>query len=206
MNYNDLSQEWQTCFALSVEAFRHGSLPIGCLIKDATGKIISKERARMVYGDKRSNMTQHAEMVALSKIPVPALEQRLTLWTTVEPCPMCFGAVNVARISELHYGTRDPWAGSVDLLDGNWYMKRKHIEVHQAPTGFERIMAAFVVYAMMLKPKGQGLCDLDNEFAERWKLVIPDIRKVIHGLSDLRRSFRGSAGELFDLLSETCNG
>lgn len=206
MRFDELSKEWQTCFGLAVEAFRHGSLPIGCLVLDAAGRTIAKERSRMVYGDKRSNMTQHAEMVALSKIPVPDLEQRLTLYTTVEPCPMCFGATNVARIAELHFGTRDPWAGSTDLLDGNWYMQRKHIEIHNAGIRFERIMACFVVYAMMLKRKGQGMCDMNNEFVERWKIVVPDIGKVIHGLAGLKWSFRGGPEKLFALLVEACYG
>ena len=205
MQFKELSTEWQQCFALSVEAFRHHSLPIGCMVKDSAGKIISKERSLMVYGDRRSNMTQHAEMVALSKIPIPALEQRLTLWTTVEPCPMCFGATNVARIAELHFGTRDPWAGSVDLLDGNWYMRRKHIEVHRGPDGFERIMACFVVYAMMLKPEG-GLVPMDNEFVERWSTLVHDIKDVLPRMTGLRRSFRGDAEKLFGMLWEVCHG
>ena len=204
MKYEDLSKEWRECFALGVEAFEHGSLPIGCLVIDAKGKTISRERSHMVYGDKRSNMTQHAEMVALSKIPIPALEQRLTLYTTVEPCPMCFGATNVARIAELHYGTHDPWAGSTGLKNGNWYMRRKDIEIHIGPVGFERIMACFTVYAMMCKKKGKVVCDMDNEFVDRWAIIVPDLRDVLPKLTAEKLHSIRYPENVFGILAEVC--
>jgi tRNA(Arg) A34 adenosine deaminase TadA len=201
MTYQDLSKEWRIAFGLSVGAFRHGSLPIGCLVIDSKGKIISQQRAHMVYGDRRSNVTQHAEMVALSKIPVPALEQRLTLYTTVEPCPMCFGATNVARIACLHFGTPDPWAGSTDLVNGNWYMRRKQMDIRPAEPAFQRIMAIFVVYAMMKKPKGKSFCKLDNEFVERWALIVPDIKQIIQALTGLDFQTLRSPEAIFNMLA-----
>ena len=182
MIYRELSNEWRMCFDLAVQAFWHRSLPVGCIVLDAAGKLISKARAAMVYGSPKSNMTQHAEIMALSKIPVPSLEQSLTMYSTIEPCPMCFGAINVARVACLHFGTRDPWAGSTDLVNGNWYMRRKQIDIRPAGAPFQRIMAIFLVYAMMRKPGGDGFCDLSNEFVERWETVTPDIRQAVKAL------------------------
>lgn len=206
MQYSDLTPQWQDCFGLAVKAFKRGSLPIGCVVYDASGRVISRARARMIYGSPRTNMTQHAEIEALKRIPIPALEQRLTLYSTVEPCPMCFGAINVARIAELHYATRDPWAGSTGLLDGNWYMQRKHIEVHRAGEEFERIMACFLVYAMMKKKKERGFCDLKNEFVERWKKLVPDIVPVLMDLLDVKLEGFSRAADIFNAISETVKG
>jgi len=201
MRYKDLSYEWQVCFGMARSAFEHGSLPIGCLIVDKDGKDIAHASAAMVYGSKKTNMTQHAEIEALAKIPVPDLEQRLTMYSTVEPCPMCFGAINVARISELHYATRDPWAGSTDLVDGNWYMRRKHIEIKRAGMEFERIMASWLVYAWSKKPAEDGLQDMENEFVERWKLIVPDIVAVAHRILSAKIESYSRDTELFETLN-----
>ena len=196
MTYHELSKEWRIAFGLSVEAFKHGALPIGCLVIDEGGKIISQERARMVYGSRRSNITQHAEMRALSKVAVTDLEQRLTLYTTIEPCPMCFGAINVARIAELHFGTYDPWAGSTNLAGGNWYMQRKQIDIRPADARFQQIIALFLVYAMVRNG------DLNNEFVDRWEWVVPDIKLKIGALrSPGFAKLRGTEA-IFNALSE----
>jgi tRNA(adenine34) deaminase len=206
IKYSDLSFEWQVCFGLARSAFEHGSLPIGCLVIDSKGNHISRASAQMVYGSAKTNMTQHAEIVALSQIPVPDLEQKLILYTTVEPCPMCFGAINVARISELRYATRDPWAGSCDLIDGNWYMRRKHIDIMKSSDYFERIMACWLVYAMTKKKNVDELCDVDNEFVERWKLLVPDISEVLPRLLNAKLdAFFGNDEGLFELLEKTIN-
>jgi tRNA(Arg) A34 adenosine deaminase TadA len=203
MKYKDLSYEWQICFGLARIAFQNGSLPIGCLINNAKGNHIARSQAKMIYGSMKTNMTQHAEMIALSQIPVPELEQRLIMYTTVEPCPMCFGAANVARIAELHYATRDPWAGSTDLHDGNWYMRWKHMEIIRASDEFERIMACWLVYSFTKKKNENAFCDLNNEFVERWKIVVPDIESVLPKMLKLNiESFNGRDEEMFSLLAD----
>jgi len=199
MIYQELSNEWRIAFELSVKAFKHGALPIGCVVTDCEGKVISQERAHMVYGSKHSNVTQHAEMGALSKIALPDLEQRLTLYTTIEPCPMCFGAINCARVAELHFGTYDPWGGSTNLAGGNWYMRRKPIDIQPADVHFQQVMALFLVYAMMKTPKGFG--SLDNEFVDRWGQIVPNIKPKIGGLIDSGFSKFRRAEEIFSALA-----
>ena len=197
MQYKELSPEWQACFGLARSAFEHGSLPIGALVVDSKGKYIARSAAHMVYGSKKTNMTQHAEIEALAQIPVPDLEQRLTMYCTVEPCPMCFGAVNVARVAELHYGTRDPWAGSTNLVNGNWYMQRKQIDIQDAGEDFERIIAAWIVYAMLKDKDGDSFCALDGEFLDRWSIVVPDLKYVLPRMLDAKIDTFKNDAELF---------
>jgi tRNA(adenine34) deaminase len=64
-----------------------------------------------------SDPTAHAEILALREAGRKAGNYRLpgaTLYVTVEPCPMCCGALLQARIARLVYGARDPKAGAVE--------------------------------------------------------------------------------------------
>jgi tRNA(Arg) A34 adenosine deaminase TadA len=208
MQYYDLSLEWKYCFNLARKAFNGGVLPIGCVILDGNNRMLVDSYAKLVYGSKKSNITQHAEMIALSKIPISIIDQKLILYTTVEPCPMCFGAVNVARISELHYATRDPWAGSTNLLNGNWYMKRKQINIIHEQDDFEMIMACWVVYTMTRGMNKKDFVDsFKNEFASKWGEIVPNIITIVSKLRDLqldilKKDDRG----FFDLLNNTIFG
>ena len=63
--------------------------------------------------------TAHAEMIAITQAADSLSSWRLTdctLYVTLEPCPMCAGAILQARIPQLVYGTADPKAGAVDTL------------------------------------------------------------------------------------------
>jgi tRNA(adenine34) deaminase len=63
--------------------------------------------------------TAHAEMVAITQAAESVGDWRLercTLYVTLEPCPMCAGAILQARISQVVYGATDNKAGAVDSL------------------------------------------------------------------------------------------
>ena len=63
--------------------------------------------------------TAHAEMIAITQAAVALGDWRLegcTLYVTLEPCPMCAGAILLARIPRVVYGAADPKAGAVDSL------------------------------------------------------------------------------------------
>ncbi len=91
-------------------ALSEGELPIGCVIV-YNGKIIARghnERER--FGDP----TAHAEIVAMRRAAQHLKHWRLndcTLYVTLEPCPMCAGAISQARVSRLVYGAPDPAQG-----------------------------------------------------------------------------------------------
>ena len=63
--------------------------------------------------------TAHAEMIAITQAAETLGNWRLehcTLYVTLEPCPMCAGAIVLARVPRVVYGTTDPKAGAVDTL------------------------------------------------------------------------------------------
>lgn len=92
-----------------------GEVPIGAvLVMD--GEIIAKaHNMKEVWLDP----TAHAEIVAIRKACEKLKRWRLTgatMYVTLEPCPMCAGAIVQSRIDRLVYGAKDPKAGAVDSL------------------------------------------------------------------------------------------
>jgi tRNA(adenine34) deaminase len=105
--------------ALTEAALAHaeGDVPIGCVIvHQPTGQIVGRGRNRRILD---SDATAHAEIIAIRQAGDLLKSWRLlecVLIVTLEPCPMCAGAIINARIPELIYGCPDPKAGAVDTL------------------------------------------------------------------------------------------
>ena len=92
-------------------------VPIGCVIvHDPTGRIVGRGHNRR---ETERDLTAHAELLATREAGRTLGHWRLldcTLYVTLEPCPMCAGAIVNARISRLVYGCDDPKAGAVRTL------------------------------------------------------------------------------------------
>ena len=97
------------------KAYQLNEVPIGAVIV-VEDKIIA--RAHNLRVTKKSSLA-HAEILAIQKANKKAGDWRLEdaeLYVTLEPCPMCAGAIMQARIKTVCYGTKDPKAGSVDSV------------------------------------------------------------------------------------------
>ncbi len=99
------------------KAALEGEVPIGCVIvKD--GKIIARGRNAR---EKKKNALLHAETVAIDKACKKLKGWRLwecDLYVTLEPCPMCTGAIINSRIKNVFIGAMDPKAGAMgSVLD-----------------------------------------------------------------------------------------
>ncbi|NLJ33323.1 MAG: nucleoside deaminase [Firmicutes bacterium] len=94
-------------------AYSLGEVPIGAvLVKDAA--IIGRGHN---LREGRQDPTAHAEMLALRRAAAALGTWRLagtTMYVTIEPCPMCAGALVLARVEHLVYGAPDPKGGGVD--------------------------------------------------------------------------------------------
>ncbi len=89
-----------------------GEVPVGAIVVDAGGQIIARGNNQVL---RASDPTAHAEIVALRAAGTALANYRLlgcTLYTTLEPCAMCAGAILHARIERLVYATPDPKAGA----------------------------------------------------------------------------------------------
>ncbi|MBW4651936.1 MAG: tRNA adenosine(34) deaminase TadA [Kaiparowitsia implicata GSE-PSE-MK54-09C] len=99
--------------ALAASAGAAGEVPVGAVVVDATNTLIAEGENRR---ERDRDPTAHAEVVAL-RTAGQALNtwhlNHCTLYVTLEPCPMCTGAVLLARLGRLVYGADDPKAGAV---------------------------------------------------------------------------------------------
>ena len=99
----------------AMKAELDGDVPIGCIIVK-NGVVISKGRNMR---EKKMDSTLHAEMVALRKACKKLGDWRLDdceLYVTVEPCPMCAGAIVNSRIKTVYFGTHDTVSGCCDSV------------------------------------------------------------------------------------------
>jgi tRNA(adenine34) deaminase len=96
-------------------AEENGDVPIGCVI------VYNNQVIARAYNQREQlhDPTAHAEIIALTQAAEFIGNWRLhgcTIYVTLEPCPMCAGAVVLGRLDRLVYGTEDPKTGAVKSL------------------------------------------------------------------------------------------
>ncbi|MFV0491408.1 MAG: nucleoside deaminase [Pseudorhodobacter sp.] len=94
-------------------AASRGEVPVGAVVVSPEGTIVSQAGNRM---REMRDPTAHAEMLAIRGACAVSGLDRLAghdLYVTLEPCPMCAGAISAARIVRLYYGAADPKSGGV---------------------------------------------------------------------------------------------
>ena len=97
--------------ALAAEAAAAGEVPVGCVIV-REGEIVGRGRNRR---EEKQSTASHAEMEAIAQANETLGSWRLDdceLYVTLEPCPMCAGAILNARIRRVWYGARDEAMGA----------------------------------------------------------------------------------------------
>jgi len=109
---------------LAGEAAAAGDVPVGCVITDEKGNIIGRGRNRRA---ERHDATAHAEVEAIREACNKMGDWRLsgcTIYVTLEPCPMCTGAIINSRIPRVVYGAKEELSGScgsvIDLFSENY--------------------------------------------------------------------------------------
>src|SRR5580700_460304 len=124
--WSGLSHSWQEALQMAWESFCEGGIAVGAVLTSGTGEIIGRGRNQR-FGSASRGLLAHAEMQALT--PLSAGKDRpadLALYTTLHPCPMCLGAVVVARVDLLHFAAYDPtWLGIERLPDLNDEVRRR---------------------------------------------------------------------------------
>ena len=102
----------KNALALAYEAAEAGEVPVGCIITDSEGRIIGRGRNRRI---ENADATAHAEIEAIREACKALGDWRLsgcTMYVTLEPCPMCTGAIINSRIPTVVFGARDAETGS----------------------------------------------------------------------------------------------
>lgn len=179
--WNDLSRQWQTAFREAWEAFRTGGVPIGAAIFSQDGTLVISDHNRSGEQGVVNGLISHAEANCLRRLDLPDAEKRAaTLYTTMEPCPMCMGTCVMGHIRHLRYAARDPFCGFVYVKDTDPYMMSKGLDYT-----FEDAETEFVQIAVQ--------CCYELDRIERG--VYGD--KVYRSFADMRPDAARAAGELY---------
>ncbi|MFM6354962.1 MAG: tRNA adenosine(34) deaminase TadA [Planktothrix sp.] len=114
INNYSIHQYWMNrALELAQQAGEAGEVPVGAVIIDQNNQLIAEAQNRK---ERDFDPTAHAEILALRKAGKILKNWHLntcTLYVTLEPCPMCTGAILQARLGLLVYGADDPKTGTI---------------------------------------------------------------------------------------------
>lgn len=114
--------------ALAAEAAADGDVPVGAIVVDEAGQVIGEGRNTR---ERDGDPTGHAEVVALRAAAARRGEWRLegcTLVVTLEPCPMCAGALMLARVDRVVLGA---WDAKLGACGSVWDLVRDRRATHR---------------------------------------------------------------------------
>jgi tRNA(adenine34) deaminase len=154
----DVDEQWMSqAIAAANAAAELGEIPVGaCVVNGDTLLAVAGNRTR-TDGDP----TAHAEIVALRAAAKALGNYRLTeavVYSTIEPCAMCAGALIQARIHRLVYGARDERAGAVEsrfrICDSEFLNHRIEISTGVLEADCRELMQAFFRERRQSKDEG----------------------------------------------------
>ena len=141
--WSDLNDIWKEAFNLAWDSFKKNTIPIGAVIVDSEDRIVSRGRNRIYDVESKNPLAgtymAHAEMTAMINLKEkehPDIK-KYTLYTTMEPCPMCFGTMVMMGIRNLRYAARDGFAGATELNTNMKYIHSKKINIHRCSDELE---------------------------------------------------------------------
>nr|WP_276536672.1 cysteine-rich CWC family protein [Tissierella carlieri] len=175
--WNKLDKPWQEAFKLAWEAYKRGTIPIGCVITSKDGNIVSRGR-NQIFDETSDNSIAgtnmaHAEinaMLGLRENNHPDIRSYI-LYTTTEPCPMCFGTMVMMNIRNIQYGAQDRFAGAISLNDKLDYIKNKNIVVKKGEDEIE-VFQLILQAAYEYECKHPRMEDILNTWRETNNLAI----------------------------------
>lgn len=162
--WNDLSKLWQAAFEEAWAAFVSGSIPIGAALSDENGGLILRDRNRINDKETVNKPTAHAEACLLNRLDTARYDpKKVTLYTTMEPCPMCMGTVIMSNIRHLRTAALDPYCGMLHLLETEPYYRSKQVECVYDSDEKELVQLTIqTYYELRYISLGSGTCVFDR--------------------------------------------
>lgn len=123
-----LDEEYmEKALALAQKAAERGEVPVGAIVVDKNGEVIGEGYNRR---EELCSPTAHAELLAIEQAAKRLKSRRLaecTIYVTLEPCPMCAGAIMNAQLKRLVYGAFDEKNGACASVTALFDEKFTHI-------------------------------------------------------------------------------
>lgn len=179
MKWPEIPFVWQECFNEAWKSFQEGSRPIGALVTDEQNKIIARGKSAafntLTDSVVSNNELAHAEINALMKLDnrIHPIRNTYTLYSTMEPCPLCFGAFYMSGIRKLEFAAKDKWAGSTNLKDTTPYLSFKPIEILGPLQELEQLSIVLNAYFELSLRNGEA-----SRVTECWKEDYPEASEL----------------------------
>jgi len=175
---------------LGWESFRAGSLGVGATVS-RHGEVIATGRNRMAERDPGDDVLAgtslaHAEMNVLAKLNVGIDEDGLELWTTLQPCIQCLGAILLSPVRKVHVLAPDPlFRGIERVRDLNEFLARRWPEI------VEVRVDEWAAFSLLLPA----------HFVTFWGMTLDGWDQALPSIAGLARDLIAS-GELIHLAAE----
>jgi tRNA(Arg) A34 adenosine deaminase TadA len=172
---------------LAWDSFRAGSLGIGAVVT-RHGEVVATGRNRLAESDPGDDLLAgtslaHAEMNALGKLRWGIDRDGLELWTTLQPCLQCLGAIRLGPVRRVHVLAPDPLFRGVEAArDLNAFIGRDWPEI------FELSVDEWSVLSLLLQ----------THVTTFWQAEVPGWNEGLPAIADLARALVAS-GELIEL-------
>lgn len=150
-------------------------MPIGAVVVNAAGEIQTRGRNHIndqpaIPGQVGNNQLAHAELNALLAMSEkPRDVHDYAIYTAVEPCPLCLGAIYMSGVRAIHYACRDDYAGSVNLLGTTPYLSHKPVRVTGPQAGAleDAILALQIEFQLRYYTPSHHVIELQSQNVPR---------------------------------------
>ncbi|HEV2010140.1 MAG TPA: nucleoside deaminase [Candidatus Limnocylindria bacterium] len=166
MQLSDLQPPWPTVFELMWDAYIAGTIPVGAVVADDAGTIVSRGRNRIFTppadGQLGGTRLGHAEINALVALSSERTYPELTLYTALEPCHLCLAAATSTRVGAVRYAAADPYGGAVGKLLASEDMRQHPVRIEGPLHGPAGLIPEVLLLRHMLwrVPDGPGMVPL----------------------------------------------
>ncbi|MCL2373545.1 MAG: nucleoside deaminase [Defluviitaleaceae bacterium] len=172
--WNKIETPWKAAFELGWGSLKQGSIPIGAVITDEAGNIISQGRNRIYESSAKNPKIAHAEMEAIQNLDItkhPKLKE-YSLFTCMEPCPMCMGTIVMANIRKLRIAAKDSYCGATYFCKSDPYMASKNTDIIFENGLLETVQITLQAYFELQKTNGEAnqivsIFEKDNPIATK---------------------------------------
>jgi tRNA(Arg) A34 adenosine deaminase TadA len=112
--WRELDESWRASLELAWEAYLADTIPVGSVVAGPDGRIVARGRNRIFappgHGVSGSRLA-HAEVDALSQLPVTDRYRDHVLYSSLEPCLLCAAATLLSTVGRIEYAASDPFGG-----------------------------------------------------------------------------------------------
>ncbi len=210
MRYQELDTYWKRIFELEWISLCEGSKAIAALIVSNEGEIISEGRNKIGEAIIPNPRVSHAEVEAIRNLDIKKYPfvKSYTLYTALEPCPMCMGTMVMGGIRKVVIGTKDARGGAMGLLEQSEYLKEKNISVVWMPQEYGDVQRGFQALKELLYNTDEELLErMLTDFSVYNKKGVLAAKELIkNGLFTDKKPEEYSVEEIFDKLMESMEG